>query len=285
MTGNGTPSQSPGEGGHWQDALKSFEPCPEFLQSIEPVVCKPRLEEHLVVTSQNHDSGQEEFRLLCHRLERVREQRPLSKILVTSAIPKEGKTLVAINLAATLARRSSSVLLVDADMRHPSVHRALGLRLRSGLADFIEGRSDVSAVFQRLEPLGFCYIASGHPSTNPAELLQKPKLREFVGLATAEFEWIVFDSPPLNLFADAHCLSTLVDGVLLVVREGLTSNEALEEGRASLQSAFVAGLVVNASTEANHKYYHYEGDPSDEAAGLPTQAVSASDSASSSQGN
>lgn len=265
--------------------MKSFEPCPEFLESIEPVVCQPRLEAHLVAAAQNHASGQEEFRLLCHRLECVREQRPLSRILVTSAIPKEGKTLVAINLAVTLARRSPGVLLVDADMRHPSVHQTLGLRLRPGLADFVEGRSDASAVFQRLEPLGFCYLASGQPSTNPAELLQKPKLRELVGLATAEFEWIVFDSPPLNLFADAHCLSTLVDGVLLVVREGLTSKEALEEGRASLQSAFVAGVVVNASTESSHKYYHYEGDSSAQAAALPAQAVSASDSASSSQGN
>jgi protein-tyrosine kinase len=284
-TGNGSPSQAAADGKHWQDVLKSIESRPEFLEGTKPLLCQPRPEEHLVAADQNDTPGQEEFRLLCHRLERVREQRALGKILVTSAIPKEGKTLVAINLAATLARRSSSVLLVDADMRHPTIHRALGLSSRPGLADFLEGRSDATAVFQRLEPLGFYYIASGHSSTNPAELLQKPKLRELMSLATAKFEWIIFDSPPLNVFADAHCLSTLVDAVLLVVREGLTSTEALEEARTSLQGAFVAGLIVNASTGSSRKYYRYEKDFSARAVAVPTQAGSCTDSASSPQGN
>jgi len=266
-----------------QDVLRSFESRPEFLEGIERKVCRPHAEGHVLSVGRNGARGQEEFRLLCHRLERIRQDQALSKILVSSAIPAEGKTLVAVNLAATLAQRSPSVLLIDGDLRHRGVHRLLGLERGSGLADFLEGRIGAAAVFQCIDPLGLYYIPAGHSSINPAELLQKPKLRELIGMAVAEFAWIVIDSPPLNLFADAHCLSTLADGVMLVVREGLTSKNVVEEAKASLAGAFIAGVVVNGSTTSNYKYGLYESYGSARAA-VPTQAASSSTSGSSSSG-
>src|SRR6202007_1525934 len=92
---------------------------PEITKQAESVVSKPRTEERVLTSGQFHASAQEIFRVLCQRLAQVREQRPLRTVLVTSAVPCEGKTVVAINLAAMLARNSSAVLLVDADLRHP----------------------------------------------------------------------------------------------------------------------------------------------------------------------
>jgi Mrp family chromosome partitioning ATPase len=114
-------------------------------------------------------------------------------------------------------------------------------------------------------------------------LLQRPRLRELMGTAVAEFAWIVIDSPPLNLFADSHCLSTLVDGVLFVVREGLTSKNVVEEAKASLSGAFVAGVVVNWSTTSNYKYGLYESYGAGRAAAVP-QADSTPASGPSSSG-
>ena len=254
---NHSSNRPPGDASQWRDLRASFESRAGGFEQAERVVCQPRPEEHVVAIGQNHSPGQEVFRVLCHRLQQVRQQRPLSAVLVTSAIPKEGKTVVAINLAAILARTSPRVLLVDADLRHPGIDRALGLRSLVGLADFLEDRIELAATCLRVDPMGFYYLPPGHPSSNPVELLQKPKLQELVSQKVAAFDWIVLDSPPLNLFADARHLATLADAVLLVAREGLTPREAAEQGLAALEGAFTAGVVLNASTNSNHdRYYH-----------------------------
>ena len=108
---------------------------------VEHVQCHPRPEDHLVAMNGGSGAAQERFRVLCHRIEQIRQQRQLRHLLVTSAIPKEGKTLVAINLASLFARSFPRVLLVDADMRNPGISRALGIPLLPGLAEFLEGKT------------------------------------------------------------------------------------------------------------------------------------------------
>lgn len=204
-----------------------------------------------------HGAGQETFRVLHHRLELIRRKRSLKKLLITSAIPKEGKTTVAINLAVALARSSSRVLLIDADLRHPGVYRALGLPAQSGLADWLEERAEVNAVLRRLDPYGFFYLSSGKAGTNPAEVLRQPQMAEFLARTESAFDWVVIDSPPLVPFVDSHHLATLVDGVLLVLRIGVTPKPALEQAMASLGGAFLAGAVLNGSRNENRSYYDY----------------------------
>jgi capsular exopolysaccharide synthesis family protein len=206
------------------------------------------------------DDGEETFRLLRHRLELIRRRRPLGKLLVTSAIPKEGKTTVATHLAAALARGSGPVLLVDADLRHPGVDRALGLASRNGLGDWLEQRAELDAALRRVDPHGFVYLPAGETRENPAEVLRRAPLAEFLAASAASFDWIVIDSPPLVPFVDAHYLATLADGVLLVLRENVTPRPAIEQAFASLERAFIAGAVLNGVHDANHGYYEYYGE-------------------------
>ncbi len=228
---------------------------PEIVAHADNVLCQPQAEERVLTSGQFPASAQESFRVLCQRLLQIRGQRRLQTVLVTSPVPREGKTVVAINLAATLARSSSAVLLVDADLRHPRLP-VLGITPSCGLADYLAGRIEVMRAIRRVDPLGFYYLPAGFASTNPSELLQKPALQEFISQAAATFDWVIFDSPSINMFADPRHLATLVDGVLLVVRENVTPKEAVQKSLAALDKAFVVGLVFNASTESLYAHYN-----------------------------
>ncbi len=244
----------PGE--QWRDLAARISLRPEIIEHAEKVTCQPQTEERVLASGQFPAPAQESFRVLCQRLMQVREQRRLQTVLVTSAVPREGKTVVAINLAATLARSSSAVLLVDADLRHPRLP-VLGIAPKHGLADYLAGRIEFTRAIRRVDPLGFYYLASGFASTNPSELLQKPALQEFISQAAATFDWVIFDSPSINMLADPRHLATLVDGVVLVVRENVTPKEAAEKSLAALDKVFVVGLVFNASTGSPYAEYDH----------------------------
>ncbi|MGH9702082.1 MAG: tyrosine-protein kinase family protein [Candidatus Acidiferrales bacterium] len=222
---------------------------------MEHLQCHPRPEDHLVAMNGGSGAAQERFRVLCHRIQLIRQQRQLRQLLVTSAIPKEGKTVVAVNLASLLARSFPKVLLVDADMRNPGISRVLGVPLLPGLAEFLEGKLNLNAAIRQVDPAGFYYVSSGRATTNPAELLQKPLLQEFVESVVGGFDWVIFDSPPLNLFADAQRLSEVCDAALLVFREGVTPREAPEQCMTALEGRFIAGIVLNASNDPGESYY------------------------------
>jgi capsular exopolysaccharide synthesis family protein len=239
----------------WQEPPNTLETSPGEFEVVEHIQCHPRPEDHLVAMNGGSGSAQERFRVLCHRIQQIRQQRQLRHLLVTSAIPKEGKTMVAINLASLLARSFPRVLLVDADMRNPGISRALGIPSLPGLAEFLEGKIDLSAAVRQADPVGFYYVSSGRAVTNPAELLQKPALQEFVESVVGAFDWIIFDSPPLNLFADAQRLSQVCDAALLVFREGVTPREAPEQCMTALEGRFIAGIVLNASNDPGECYY------------------------------
>jgi protein-tyrosine kinase len=226
----------------------------EIIEHAEPVICQPRAEERVLASGDFPPFAEETFRVLCQRLLQVRQQRPLRTVLVTSAVPREGKTVVAINLAGVLARNSSAVLLVDGDLRHPQLP-VLGIVPGPGLADYLVGQIEFTKAIRRVDPLGFYYVAAGFASTNPAELFQKPALEEFINQAAAAFDWVIFDSPAINLFADARHLAALLDGVLLVVRENVTPKELAEKSLVALEKAFVLGMVFNASTASPYAHY------------------------------
>src|SRR5882672_6864756 len=243
----------PGE--QWRDLAARINLRSEIVAHAERVPCQPRAEERVLNFGKFPTLAQESFRVLCQRLLQVREQRRLQTVLVTSAVPREGKTVVAINLAATLARSSSAVLLVDADLRHPRLP-VLGITPGPGLADYLAGQIELTQAIFRVDPPGFYYLPAGFASSNPSELIQKPALQEFISQSAAAFDWVIFDSPSINLFADPRHLATLVDGVLLVVRENVTPKAAAEKSLAALDKAFIVGLVFNASTGSPYADYH-----------------------------
>jgi protein-tyrosine kinase len=241
-------------GESWRDLTGQIEVPPDLIEHAGEVACQPLPDERVLNSGLFQPSAQESFRVLCQRLLQVREQRGLHTVLITSPVPREGKTVVAINLASTLARSSPAVLLVDADLRHPRFP-VLGIDPGPGLADYLAGTVDLAKAIRKVEPLGFYYLPAGLSATNPSELLQKPVLQEFINQAASVFDWVIFDSPSVNLFADPRYLATIVDGVLLVVREGVTPKELAIKSLAALDKAFVVGLVFNASTGSPYADY------------------------------
>ena len=242
-------------GESWRDLGGQVGVLPDLIEHAREVACQPRSDERVLNSGLFQPSAEESFRVLCQRLLQVREQRRLQTVLITSPVPREGKTVVAINLAASLARSSPAVLLVDADLRHPRIP-ALGIDPGPGLADYLAGRVELAKIIHRVDPLGFYYLPAGVASANPAELLQKPGLQEFINQAATTFDWVIFDSPSVNLFADARYLATVVDGVLLVVRESVTPRELATKSLAALDKAFIVGLVYNASTGSPYAEYN-----------------------------
>lgn len=191
-------------------------------------------------------SGTEQFRTLRSRLYRIRESRPLQTILISSSIPAEGKTIVAVNLAHALARQAGCrVLLIDADLRSPRIHTLLGAPASPGLAEYLQNGSEAVEVIQRGNEGGFCFIPTGNHVTHPSELISSSRMKEFLECSKSAFDWIIIDSPPALPVADASVLGGLCNGVLLVVRANSTPSETAQKACKELQETRILGVVLN----------------------------------------
>lgn len=250
---NRTSSRGVGEEVSWRGLMESLEAETGKFEHGGRVQCRLEPESHIVAHHDEQHLGAQRFRLLSHRLQQLRQRRPLGRLLVTSAARKDGKTVVAVNLAATLARTSGRVALIDGDMRQSGINRVLGLHLTVGLADYLEGRVELAAAFRIADPLGVYYLPSGLAPSNSVELLQSSRMDELMMQVAAAFDWVVFDSPPLNPFAEAQHLASVTDGVLLVVRSEATRKEALKQSLTFVDAARVVGVVLNACRDNGHE--------------------------------
>lgn len=202
--------------------------------------------------------GTEQFRTLRSRLYRMRETQPLQTILISSAIPAEGKTMVASNLAFALVRQPGCrVLLIDADLRSPRIHILLGTPEAPGLADYLQETATEFEVTQRCNEEGLCFIPAGNHVTHPSELISSVRMKQFLERVKPAFDWIIIDSPPAIPVADASVLGGLVDGVLFVVRANSTPSEASLKGCKELREAHIIGVVLNTAEESSgyNSYY------------------------------
>ena len=190
-------------------------------------------------------------------MRQLQQNRPLKKVLVTSTIPEEGKSLVAANLAGVLARRKKQrVLLIEGDLRRPTLAQQFGLESLKGLSEWLQGESETIENIYRLEGPDFWLMPAGHPPVNPLELMQSGKLASLMSQLAPLFDWIVVDSPPLLPLADTTVWARLTDGALLVVREGKTEKAPLQRGLEILKKADLLGVVLNASSDGNHHNYY-----------------------------
>jgi polysaccharide biosynthesis transport protein len=191
-------------------------------------------------------------------LEAEARKRTLRSIVVTSTQPGEGKTTVSVNLAIALAQQERRVFLMDADLRRPSVHRALSFRNIRGLASYLNGKSDwESCVMPGLTP-GLDTLPAGTPPMNPVALLSSSKMKVLIGKVLEEYDYLIIDSPALipNL-ADARILAELVDGSLMVVRIGMAPREFVLRARKNLNN--VVGVVLNSmDAHSMEGYYGYQ---------------------------
>lgn len=202
----------------------------------------------LVLVSAPHSIESEAFRNVRTCVTYGSAGDPPKLILVTSGQKHDGKTTVSSNLAISLAQISERTLLIDADLRLPSIHRNFSLsRLTPGLSDYLQGYRDYSEVIFETPIPNLCLMLSGEPVNNPTELIGSKKMTELLELLGDEFDRIIIDSPPITRVADSMLLSRSVDGVVLVVRSGKTPQSVAEAayGRLKQMDANVLGTVLN----------------------------------------
>jgi succinoglycan biosynthesis transport protein ExoP len=211
----------------------------------------------------------EAFRALRTSLLLSQADHPPQVILLTSALPREGKTTAAVNLAVTLAQLGDRTLLIDADLRKPGISRLLNLTdgKHAGLSTYLAGVSSLDLVtIPHPRITNLAAIPTGPLPPNPADLLSSLRMREAIAALRREYKFIVIDSPPIMAATDAVIISALVDGVLLVARSGETPREALTRTRDLLAGvrSRVLGVILNAvDLTAPQYYYSYSYYPYD----------------------
>ncbi len=233
-----------------QPASSNFlEQCP-----VLPVLIPQ--ESRLVAVGKEGSLGAEKFRFLAVRLRQLRQSRPLKKVLITSTIPQEGKSTVAANLACTLARRKQhKTLLLEGDLRRPTVSDKFGLGKVPGMCEWLSGETKSQNIYH-LESLGLWVLPAGTTPQNPLELMQSGKLSQLLDQLQGCFDWIIIDSPPVLPLADTSIWSRLSDGILLVTRKGTTEKQQLQRGLEALEKSKLLGALVNSSENAAHSDYY-----------------------------
>jgi succinoglycan biosynthesis transport protein ExoP len=187
---------------------------------------------------------------------------PPRTILVTSSQPSEGKTTTVVNIATMLAQTGAEVLVLDCDLRRPRVHAHFGVTNSRGVTNYLSGDANVSDLVQSSEKLpNLKIITSGPVPPNAAELLGSDEMRKLLYVLSENFTHIVIDSPPAISFTDASILSTMVDGVMLVVHGGRSSRSVVRRAKQQLQDvgAHLFGIVLNNVKLEGTDYYYYSG--------------------------
>jgi capsular exopolysaccharide synthesis family protein len=172
---------------------------------------------------------------------------PPKVVLFTSGQPGEGKTTTAINTAISLSQLGSSVLLIDADLRRPTVHRVFKMGQSQGLSTFLSRQVEIEALIHRLWVPNLSVLPCGPIPPNPAELISSERMRGLLKLLSERYDHILIDSPPLTNVTDPVILSTMVDGVILVVQAGRSTRDIVRRARQELSSvgAKIFGVVLN----------------------------------------
>ena len=205
--------------------------------------------------------GSEQFRTLRSRLYQMRSNQPLRTLLVTSSIPTEGKTFVTNNLAQAIIRQPDRrALIIDADLRRSRLHVPLGAPSSPGLTDYLRGTADFISIIQQGQEGNLCFIPGGDEVANPSELIANGRMKLLLDRLAPIFDWIILDSPPCLVVADASMLADLCDGVLLVTRAGVTPTATAQRACQELRGRNVVGVVLNAirdSYKSQLDYYYY----------------------------
>jgi capsular exopolysaccharide synthesis family protein len=203
----------------------------------------------------------EKFRFLGVRLRQIRQNRPLKKVLVTSSIPGEGKSLVSANLAGVLARRKQRVLLIEGDLRRPTLAQQFGLGRLAGLGEWLQGNRETISNIYRLSDFNFWMMPAGNPPANPLELMQSGNLSRLMSHIENLFDWIIIDSPPLLPLADTTVWERVADGIVLVARVGKTQKAQLQRALDLVKKSDLLGVVLNCSEESDYGDYYNRYSP------------------------
>lgn len=214
----------------------------------------------------------EQIRVLRTNLEYAQLNGKIKSIGITSSIPGEGKSTVSANLAHSLAATGKRVLIVDADLRKPTVHRTFKVTNQRGLTDLVIGREErFTQNLHYLTDLGLYVLPSGPIPPNPSELLQSENMNKLMTELADYFDFVIYDLPPVNSVTDAQIISRKVEGMILVVRQGYVLKTELEKSLRNLNNveAKLIGYVMNdVAKDQKDSYYYYYRDSKDESSNL-----------------
>ncbi len=225
-----------------------------------------RLSAYLVTILEPKSLAAEQFKRLRALILKKMRSRMENTVLVTSATRGEGKTTTSLNLAISLAQGlNETVLLIDADLRKPGVHRYLGIDAEKGLADYLRGEAELNDLLVKTEIPKLSLFPSGMPPENPSELLGSERMSSLIQEVRSRYEdrFIILDTSPINVFADTAILASMVEGVLLVVKDGVTPREYVHRAISQLESSKLIGICLNMISEPESlqdAYYYYNYD-------------------------
>jgi capsular exopolysaccharide synthesis family protein len=230
----------------------------DVFGQFESLQAAPVPENRLVCLTDNENSAVEGFRLLGVRLRHLRRTKVLRKVLITSTIPQEGKSMVAANLACALAQRTQDkVLLIEGDLRRPTFSRMFGIETKPGLCEYLQGERLLAESLYYFEKPRLWIMPAGVAPSNEQEVLQSARLSALMDLLTPCFEWIIIDSPPVLPLADTTVWMRLADGILLVTRQGTTKKRQLQRGLDAIEPQKLIGALLNCSTNSSDSSYYY----------------------------
>lgn len=205
----------------------------------------------------------EQYKAIRTNIEYSAADRELKLILVTSAIPGDGKSVTSSNLAVVFSQQGKKVLLIDADMRKPTIHKNFGLENNAGITSILSRKATVEEVINDTSIDNLSILTCGPLPPNPTELLTSKALENLLNKVYEEYDVIILDTPPVLAVADAQILSKYADGVILVVSSGRTEKEKVKKAKHILESsnANLIGVVLNnKKQEKADTYYYYYGE-------------------------
>ncbi len=217
-----------------------------------------KVDSRLVCLTDQGGLAAEKFRVLGLKLRNLREHRKMKRIVITSSIPEEGKSLVASNLALNQSRsKILHTVLIDGDLRRPELGSRFGFsRSLAGLSEVLRGERQLSEVVYKLEGSGLRFIPAGVTPENPIEVMQSGRLPQLLEQLETFFDWLIIDTPPVRPLADTPLWMKLADGVLLVTREGVCEKKQLERALEVIDRSTMLGVVVNSCSSNDQKYYY-----------------------------
>jgi capsular exopolysaccharide synthesis family protein len=254
---HGVSDRRPSEVAHLlPDSSKETEGYGSELMEVDRFVISSSSELRLVAINEPAGVGAERLRTLASRLKHAQQQYAIKKLLVTSAVPGEGKTLISANLAITLAMHRQKTLIIDGDLRGGSLGGLFDVEDHHGLADWWETRGSIMTSLCRAAQVPLWVLPAGKYHDGPLGILQSPDFVELMAQLYAMFDWIIIDTPPLTPFADAATLANLADAVLLVTRQGITPKKLLREALKSIDGTRIIATVLNEAQVSDQQYYH-----------------------------
>lgn len=231
-----------------------------ILEQFPSVSISPDSRSRLITLAEGAHPAAEAFRLLAVRLRHRRKESTLRKLLITSTIPEEGKSLVSANVSCAMASGSrQKVVLLEGDIRRPSLAKVFGIERKPGLSELIQGSRNLASSVYRVEQAGIWLLPAGTAPKNPLEVLQSNKVPVLLEQLMSMFDWVIIDSPPILPLADTSVWARLSDGIVLVTRPGVTKKKLLEKGLEAIEKTKLVGALMNSYQSLEETSYYYYG--------------------------